>query len=167
MRSVTQGCGSPFAVCCRVPIWFCCEVLAFMPLGFMPLPVLVIFVLKGVFIGCELLLLFAEPMPALREPAIEAPFCDDCEPRDQLSSTHESVGLATVLRWSCEDGKPASRDVAVRELSAVRSKLLLLLFVLLFELLQDDAKSGVVVVEFEKGDDDGCCAQLEVELVLG
>ena len=69
-----------------------------MPLGFMP--VLVMFVLKGVFIGCVLLLLLAEPMPALRDEAIEAPapFCCGCEPRDQLSSTHESVGFATVLR---------------------------------------------------------------------
>ena len=49
----------------------------------------------------------------------------------------------------------------------MRSKLLLLLFVLMFEPPQDDAQSGVVEVEVEDGDDDGCCAQLEVELVLG
>ncbi len=70
--------------------------------------------------------------------------------------------MATVLRMSCcEEGKPASRDMPMFELSTGRSNEALLL-VLLVLLLQLELKSLDIVVEA-----DGCCAQLEVELMLG
>ncbi len=68
--------------------------------------------------------------------------------------------MATVLRMSCcEDGKPASRFMPVFELSTVRPNEALSFALLLLQL---DAQS-LDVVEVEVG----CCAQLEVELMLG